>query len=104
VQASAVKCTAVLHQCSTSERTLTLLAAATGLRISECLGLQWQDLDFANQKIHVRRTWLDGHIGKPKTKASGQLVAMGTVLADLMRLWQRGTPSFQTARLGLPVV
>lgn len=42
------------------ERTLTLLAAATGLRISECLGLQWQDLDCPNQKIHVRRTWLDG--------------------------------------------
>jgi integrase len=74
------------------ERTLTLLAAATGLRISECLGLQWQDLDFPNQKIHVRRTWLDGQIGKPKTKASSQPVAMGTVLADIMRLWQRETP------------
>jgi len=42
------------------ERTLTLLAAATGLRISECLGLQWQDLDFLRQQIHVRRTWLGG--------------------------------------------
>jgi hypothetical protein len=36
------------------ERTLTLLAAATGLRISECLGLQWQDLDFLRQQIDVR--------------------------------------------------
>ena len=26
------------------ERTLTLLVAATGLRISEALGLQWQDV------------------------------------------------------------
>jgi integrase len=74
------------------ERTLTLLAAATGLRISECLGLQWQDLDFPNQKIHVRRTWLDGQIGKPKTKASGQPVGMGTLLAGIMRQWQRETP------------
>jgi integrase len=74
------------------ERTLTLLAAATGLRISECLGLQWQDLDFANQKIHVRRTWLDGQIGLPKTKASGHPVAMGSVLAEIMRVWQRETP------------
>jgi integrase len=73
------------------ERTLTLLAAATGLRISECLGLQWRDLDFSNQKIHVRRTWLDGQIGKPKTKASSQPVAMGSVLADIMRQWHKAT-------------
>jgi integrase len=36
------------------ERTLTLLIAATGLRISECLGLQWQDIDYSKQKIFVR--------------------------------------------------
>jgi len=54
--------------------------------------LQWQDLDFPNQKIHVRRTWLDGQIGKPKTKASSQPVAMGSVLADIMRHWQKETP------------
>ena len=41
-------------------RTLTLLAAGTGLRISECLGLQWQDVDFANAMIYVRRTWTCG--------------------------------------------
>ena len=74
------------------ERTLTLLAAATGLRISECLGLQWQDLDFPNQKINVRRTWLDGRIGKPKTKASSQPVVMGALLADIVRHWQNETP------------
>ena len=32
---------AVLMQLQEPERTLTLLAASTGLRISECLGLQW---------------------------------------------------------------
>jgi integrase len=74
------------------ERTLTLLAAATGLRISECLGLQWHDLDFLHQKIHVRRTWLGGEIGEPKTKASGQPVVMGALLADIMRQWQVQTP------------
>ena len=31
------------------ERTLTLLAAGTGLRISECLGLQWHDVNFADE-------------------------------------------------------
>jgi integrase len=74
------------------ERTLTLLAAATGLRISECLGLQWQDLDFTHQQIHVRRSSLGGQIGKPKTKASSQPVVMGALLADIMREWQNETP------------
>src|SRR6266852_4731172 len=45
------------------ERTLTLLAAGTGLRISECLGLQWQDANFADGMIHVRRTWTCGPSG-----------------------------------------
>lgn len=73
------------------ERTLTLLAAATGLRISECLGLQWQDLDFVRERIHVRRTWLGNQIGQPKTKASSQPVAMGALLADIVRQWQKET-------------
>jgi integrase len=74
------------------ERTITMLAAATGLRISECLGLQWQDLDFEREQIHVRRTWLGGQIGEPKTTASKQPVAMGALLADIMRQWQKETP------------
>ena len=48
------------------ERTLTLLAAGTGLRISECLGLQWHDVNFADGTIHVRRTWTCGQVGLPK--------------------------------------
>src|ERR1700730_3372646 len=47
---------AVLLNLREPERTLTLLAAGTGLRISECLGLQWQDVSFAEAMIHVRRT------------------------------------------------
>jgi len=48
---------AVLVNLQEPERTLTLLASGTGLRISECLGLQWQDVSFADSMIHVRRTW-----------------------------------------------
>jgi len=46
---------AVLLNLQEPERTLTLLAAGTGLRISECLGLQWQDVSFAEAVIQVRR-------------------------------------------------
>lgn len=54
--------------CQKPERILTLLAAATGLRISECLGLQWQDVSFAEGLIRVRCTWTCGRIGLPRAK------------------------------------
>jgi len=50
-----------------AESTLTLLAASTGLRVSECLGLQWGDIDFEGQVIKVRRSWSGGRIGRTKT-------------------------------------
>jgi integrase len=74
------------------ERTLVIVTAATGLRISECLGLQWQDVDADGQKIHVTRTWLKGQVRKPKSRASAKPVPMTPLLAQFIREWQRETP------------
>jgi integrase len=73
------------------ERTLTLLAAGTGLRISECLGLQWHDVNFADGMIHVRRTWTCGQVGLPKSKASKGPVPLHRLLAEFMLLWKQKT-------------
>ncbi len=73
------------------ERTLTLLAAGTGLRISECLGLQWQDVNFAESLIHVRRTWTCGQVGHPKSKASQAPVPLHPLLAEFLRDWKKPT-------------
>jgi integrase len=35
------------------ERTLALLDAATGLRVSELLALRWSDVDFENLELNV---------------------------------------------------
>ena len=77
------------------ERTLTLLAAGTGLRISECLGLQWQDVSFAEAVIYVRRTWTCGEVGLPKSKASKAPVPLHPLLAECMLRWQSQTPYSQ---------
>jgi hypothetical protein len=73
------------------ERTLTLLAAGTGLLISECLGLQWQDVNFADGMIHVRRTWTCGQVGLPKSKASKGPVPLHPLLAEFMVVWKQNT-------------
>jgi len=86
---------AVLLNLQEPERTLTLLASGTGLRISECLGLQWQDVSFADAMIHVRRTWTCGQVGLPKSKASKGPVPLHPLLADFMLLWKQKTPYSQ---------
>ena len=64
---------------------------ATGLRISECLGLQWQDVGFAEGMIHVRRTWTCGRVGLPKSKASRAPVPLHPLLAEFMFHWKQVT-------------
>ena len=86
---------AVLLNLREPERTLTLLAAGTGLRISECLGLQWQDVSFSEAIIQVRRTWTCGKVGWPKSKTSKGPVPLHPLLAEFMFLWKRKTPYSQ---------
>lgn len=86
---------AVLLNLQEPERTLTLLASGTGLRISECLGLQWQDVSFADAMIHVRRTWTCGQVGLPKSKASKGPVPLHRLLAEFILLWKQKTPYSQ---------
>jgi integrase len=87
---------AVLMQLKEPERTLTLLAASTGLRISECLGLQWQDVSFSESIISVCRTWTCGRVGVPKSRASHAPVPLHPLLAEFMREWKNTTPYSET--------
>ena len=85
----------VLTHLHEPERTLTLLASATGLRISECLGLQWHDVNFEQSQIHVRRTWTCGQVGAPKSKASHAPVPLHPLLAEFMQVWKNTSPFCQ---------
>jgi integrase len=76
-----------------SERVLTLVIAATGLRISEALGLQWQDVDYANQRINLRRVWLDNKVVEHmKTEQSEAPATMSPTLAEVLKCWHQQTP------------
>ena len=82
----------ILNLMKQPESTMTVLVAATGLRFSELAGLQWQDVDYASQCIHVRRTWIDGKMSERlKTKKSRSAVPMAAVLAQFLREWQQST-------------
>jgi integrase len=73
-------------------RTLVFLVAVTGLRISEALGLKWEDLDYGRQMIHLRRVWVGNDlIYHMKTDGSAAPVPFGELLADELRCWQKET-------------
>jgi integrase len=65
------------------------------LRISECLGLQWRDIDLQAQVIRVRRSWAGGKIGLPKTEASRGTVPCGEALTRQLESWRKESPYAQ---------
>ena len=83
---------AIIDQLGLMLRTLVLVTAATALRISEILALQWKNIDVENQCIYVRRAWVYGKFGKPKSKASKRPVPLHAVLAAHLLNWRRETP------------
>ena len=72
-------------------RTMALTDAATALRVSEVLALKWNDLDFIDHLIQVRRAYVDRRFGPPKSKASKAPVPMHPLLAAHLLAWRKET-------------
>jgi integrase len=72
------------------ERTLVLLAAGTGLRMSELFGLKWRDIDFAGKQASVLRSIVKQTVGPCKTEASQKPVPLDPHLVRTLRAWRRG--------------
>ena len=65
---------------------MVLFAAATGLRPGEWLALEHRDIDREARVVYVRRTFRNGRIKCPKTKASVRAVPLQAIaLAALER-------------------
>jgi integrase len=71
---------------------LVFLTAATGLRISEALGLKWSDVDFGTGVINLSRAVVHQHVGEMKTEASQKPVPMDGALATALRDWSTQAP------------
>jgi integrase len=66
-------------------RTMFAIAAMTGLRVGEVVGLQKADLDFDRRVIHVRRSAWYGRVQTVKSKASRAAIAMAEALTTLLQ-------------------
>lgn len=72
-------------------RTITFAAALTGLRRGELFGLQWQDVDFDNSILHIRRSIVDQVVGSTKTAGSNRPLPMNKELSTALAQWKLAT-------------
>ncbi len=63
---------------------LTFLLS-TGYRRREALGLRWEDLDFAGNRILIRRALVRGRLGTPKS-GTGRTVVLSPSLGAILRV------------------
>jgi len=60
----------LLPQLAEPYRTMVLVAACLGLRVSEIIGLQWGDFNWEDLTLLVKRSVVHGRVGDTKTEAS----------------------------------
>jgi integrase len=69
-------------------KTMVFLAASTGLRVSELIGLKWGDFDFDRLEINLSRGVVDGVVGTMKTEASRKPIPLDSRLAEVVLDWR----------------
>jgi integrase len=71
-------------------RAIILTAAMAGLRMGELLALRWLDVDWQAQRIRVRRSYVRGHLGTPKSRRGSRSVPLADRLGgELDRLHRK---------------
>ena len=63
------------------ERRMYMTAAMTGMRQGELLALRWRDVDWPARRVRVRRNFVRGEFGTPKSKRSSRSVPLADRVA-----------------------
>jgi integrase len=74
------------------ERTLVLLDAGTGLRMSELFALKWRDINFQSNEISITRSIVFQVVGPCKTESSQKPIPLDAYLAEALKTWREYTP------------
>lgn len=84
---------ALLQKAPIKYKCFVILAILTGFRRGELVGLHWDDIDFKNHKISVKRSayYLSGQPTSekdPKTDLSTRTIAVPSICFDLLKQWR----------------
>ena len=82
--------TVVLHELGSIEpvRTAFLVAAVMGMRRGEIFSLKWADVNLDRATLHVRRSYVDGVEGPPKTESSRRPLPIPPQAVDALKAWK----------------
>lgn len=73
-------------------KTIIQVAAGLGLRISEILGLRWEDFNWETNTVHIRRSVVGGQKYATKTAGSAQKLPVHESIASALRVWRDSVP------------
>lgn len=91
---TAQKIIAALEEESIKYETYFKLIIATGMRRSECCALQWQDIDWEQRSIHIRRSAVkitgdEIFVKEPKTRSGDRYVYFSAEMESLLREYRQ---------------
>jgi integrase len=72
-------------------RTIALVSVCFGLRISECLGLRWTDVDWLDFKLHIRRGIVRQRVGETKTEYSNRPLSIDAGMLEVLKSWKQAS-------------
>jgi integrase len=73
------------------ERTIALVCVCFGLRISECRGLKWSDVDWLGGKLRVERGIVRQKVDDVKTIYSGRMMSIDADMFAVLKSWRQIT-------------
>lgn len=81
---SPVEFRALLEKLVEPYKTMVVIIACLGLRVSELLGLQWGDIDFENLVVTIQRSCSEGEICQTKNTSSEGTLPLDPDLAEVL--------------------
>jgi integrase len=70
-------------------RSMVLTAMCIGPRFSELIALQWQDIDWGNLRVLIRRSAVRNRVDDVKTRYSAKPLPIDPDLAEILLAWRR---------------
>ena len=83
---------AIVERLPRLPQTVVIVAQCTGLRISEILALQWNDIDKERMTLQVTRAVVNGRVDDVKTEYSKDLLPLDPSLARALDEWRAYSP------------
>jgi integrase len=69
-------------------KAMFLMAIMTGMRQGELLGLKWDDIDWFNCQVRVKRTYNHGRFFEPKSETSKRAIDLSPIVISELKKWQ----------------